>query len=296
MRLSVIVVDHHGGAMLARCLAHLRAALEPVAGSELIVVDNGAGHNAGFAGGVVAGMARARGEWIAVVNNDAFLAPDCLTRLLAAAAPGVGSIAPQITFEAHPDVVNSAGLEIDALGVATDRHAGRPACDGPPEEVFGATGCVALYRRAMLDAIGGFDATFFAYQEDADVAWRARMAGWRAVCVPAARATHRGSATIDTRLKYRLVGRNRVRLLAKNATTRHLLRHGAAMVLYDLAYVAYVGAAERTLAPLHGRLDGLREWRAYRRAGAPTRRPMLLDPPSPGRALGMRRAYASRLA
>ena len=47
----------------------------------------------------------------------------------------------------------------------------------------------------MLDAIGGFDVSFFAYREDADVAWRARMAGWSALYVPASVAYHHGSAT-----------------------------------------------------------------------------------------------------
>ena len=134
----------------------------------------------------------------------------------------------------------------------------------------------------MLDAIGGFDASFFAFLEDADVAWRARMAGWRSLYVPGAVAYHHGSATAGeaSPFKYFLVGRNRMRLLAKNAATGQLLRWGWAMALYDLAYVGFVAATDRTLAPLRGRLAGLREWRRYRRAGAPTRRPIALSAPT----------------
>src|SRR5204862_527470 len=83
----------------------------------------------------------------------------------------------------------------------------------------GASAALALHRRAMLDAIGGLDASFFAYLEDADLAWRARMAGWRCVLAPRAIALHRHSPTLGhgSNAKHLLVGRNRVRMLAKNA-------------------------------------------------------------------------------
>ena len=309
---SAIVVDLRGGPLLERCLAALRPALaglgEPC---ELIVVDNGGGledvgdarlislrSNTGFAGGVVAGLAQASGEWIALVNNDAFLAPDCLAHLLATgrSAPLAGSVAPQIRFEARPDLINSAGLELDVLGIGTDRLAGRPVDD--PEvsrsaPCFGASACVALYRRAMLDAIGGFDPSFFAYQEDADVAWRARMAGWQCVYEPRALAWHRGSATARdaSAAKYRLVGRNRMRMIAKNASAAQLRRHAPAMLAYDLAYVGFVAVTDRSLAPLCGRLRGLSEWRRYRRAGAPTRSPVALGRAGWRAALHQRAAY-----
>jgi len=312
MLLTAIVVDYRGGPLLERCLADLRPALARVAGeAELIVVDNGGAlepvpgarlislpGNAGFAGGVVAGLAKAAGEWVALVNNDAFLAPDCLERLLAAAhgAPRVGSVAPQIRFDRRRDLVNSAGLEVDALGIGSDRLAGRRADDpevAAPAEVFGASACVALYRRAMLDEIGGFDASFFAYQEDADVAWRARMAGWLCLYEPSALAWHQGSATAReaTSFKYWLVGRNRVRMVAKNASRGQLLRRAPAMLLYDLAYVAFVALTDHTAAPLYGRLRGLREWPRYRAAGAPTRAPVALARGGWRAALRQRAAY-----
>jgi len=62
-------------------------------------------------------------------------------------------------------------------------------------EVFGPSACAALYRRAMLDAIGLFDETYFMYYEDVDLAWRAQQAGWRCLYVPKARVVHCHSAT-----------------------------------------------------------------------------------------------------
>ena len=121
----------------------------------------------------------------------------------------------------------------------------------------------------MLADIGGFDESFFLYLEDVDVAWRARARGWRALYVPEAVAVHRHSATArhGSPSKHLHVGRNRVRVLAKNATRAQLLRHGPRIVFHDLLHCAYVAVAGRTLAPLRGRVAGLREWRAYRAAG-----------------------------
>jgi GT2 family glycosyltransferase len=305
---SAIVVTQRGGPLLDACLSALRVALAPL-DAEIVVVDNStegitseaapsspaaagpptrvlsAGRNLGFAGGVVAGLEAAAGEWVLLVNDDAELEPGAAVALVGAAggAAEVGAACGQVRFWGRRDVINTAGLVIDGLGVAYDRLAGAPAEEGGPvEEVFGASGCVALYRRAMLDAIGGFDASFFAFGEDADVAWRARMAGWSCLYVPSSVAYHHGSATAGeaSPRKYFLVGRNRMRLLAKNATAAQLVRWGWAMALYDLAYVVFVAGADRTLAPLRGRLAGLREWRDYRAAGAGGRRPAPLSAPT----------------
>ena len=179
-----------------------------------------------------------------------------------------------------PASVNSAGVEIDDLGIARERELGAPAAsvDDEPVEVFGARASLGLFRRAMLDSLGGLDVSFFAYLEDADLAWRARAAGWRCLLAPRAVARHHHSSTLGhgSSAKHYLVGRNRVRMLAKNASTRQLRRGLLRIAAYDLLYVAYFAATARTLAPLAGRLRGLAEWTIYRAAGSAGRRDMLL--------------------
>ena len=292
---SAVVAAFADGATVERSLAALGAALELLdEPTELVVVLNrrfaaaafppGAlllepGENLGFAGAVARAVAHSSGEWIALVNDDCVVEPESIRALLEAGRgdAGVGSVAGLARFEDRPEMVNSAGLDVDALGVASERLLGRPAAAAAePAEVFGASGTFGLYRRAMLDAIGGFDESFFAYLEDADLAWRARMAGWRGVYTPAARAVHRHSTVLGhgSSAKHLLVGRNRVRMLAKNATTGQLLRHGAAIIGYDVAYVAYAGLRLRTLAPIRGRLEGIRDWRRYRALGRAARRPV----------------------
>jgi GT2 family glycosyltransferase len=179
-------------------------------------------------------------------------------------------------------MINSAGIEIDEIGVAHERLVGKPAhmSESTVTDVFGVSGTAALYRRQMLDAVGGFDESFFAYLEDAELAWRAQMQGWRAVYAPQAVVLHHHSSTLGhgSRTKHFLVGRNRVRMLAKNATAAQLRRNALRIAAYDLLYVAFVAATQGTLAPLVGRLRGIREWRAYRSAGATHRRGVELAP------------------
>jgi GT2 family glycosyltransferase len=314
--ISVVIVAYRERELLAECLQSCaRAATEVPGGTELIVVDNGGlapfiregwpsvrviepGENVGFAGGVQRGVAEASGAWVALLNDDARIEPVALARLLGAGARDgrIGSVAAQVRFHSDPARINSAGVDVDSLGVATERLAGRPSSEaGHAGEVFGASGCFALYRAAMLEELGGLDERFFAYLEDVDLAWRARAAGWIAVYEPLAIAYHHGSASSGegSRRKYFLVGRNRVRLLARNATAGQLATALPGILLYDLAYLVYVALSDRTLAPLRGRLAGLREWRSLRRQSRATRRRVELGSAISGwlKALRQHRAY-----
>ena len=301
MLVSAIVVNLDARELLLACLDSLVVALDRVDGcSEIVVVDNGSrdgapaaarerfgarvrvvelGGNRGFATGVNEGLRASSGEWLLLLNNDATVEPGAVSALLAAAAerPDVGSLAAQMRF-ARGGEINSAGLGVDRAGVAFDRQIGLPAAQGDAAvtEVFGASAGAALMRRAMLDDIGGFDDSFFMYLDDVDVAWRARMRGWRAL---------HGSA-----FKHVHVGRNRIRLLAKHMPAAQLWRQGPAIVAHDVGYVVYTGITDRTLAPLRGRVRGLREWRRYRALGRDGRRPVELAPRQGSRgALARRR-------
>jgi GT2 family glycosyltransferase len=188
--------------------------------------------------------------------------------------------------------LNSAGIVVDDLGVARERGVGRPVRDAGAGvvDVFGASATLGLFRREMLDSIGGFDVSFYAYLEDVDLAWRARMAGWRCVLAPSAIAHHAHSATLGhaSRAKHYLVGRNRIRTLAKNAPPGQLRRRLPQIAAYELVYTGYACAASHSRAPVSGRLRGLAEWRAYREAGRPARADLPLPPP-PGLRAVLRR-------
>jgi GT2 family glycosyltransferase len=292
MVVSAVIVTMKQREPVVRCIASVLAALEHVGGgTEVVLIDNGStdgtvervrtefpevrvverGRNTGFASGAAEGVRQTTGEWILFLNDDAEIERGAVAAMLEVAKTDerVGSVAAKLLF-ADSDRINSAGLSVDRLGVGYDRHVGSASSAGEtePVEVFGASAGCALMRRAMLVDIGGIDETFFMYLEDLDVAWRAHARHWRSLYVPDAVAHHHHSLTArhGSDFKYLHVGRNRVRVLAKNASTSHLVRYAVPMILYDLAYIGFVALTDRSFAPLRGRMRGLREWRTYRSA------------------------------
>jgi GT2 family glycosyltransferase/glycosyltransferase involved in cell wall biosynthesis len=320
--LSVVITNYRRPELLRRCLVSVLAAT--AAGQtevEVVVVDDGSGdesvelvrrefpgvqvialaENRGYAGAVNAGIVAGSGEWVLTLNNDTTVDPEAFDRLLEAVRddPSIGLAAAQQRFASDPGRIYSAGTVIDGRAHATDRLMGAPVAAGEerPVEVFGACGAAALYRRAMLEQVGGLDEQFRFGLEDADLAWRARMRGWRCLYVPAAIVHHELGGTIPHGSPERLfqAGRNRWLLIAKHLDGRELVRRLPAIVAFDLAYVAYAVPRFRTLAPIRGRIAGLALWHGARRAGAEGRVRIELPPPEPLRtALRRRRAWRLR--
>ena len=201
--------------------------------------------NLGFAAAINKGIHASSSRYVVSLNNDTEPDPGWLAALVSAAErdPTVGMCASKMLFADRPGMINSTGICVDRAGIAWDRRGGE-ADDGreiEPVEVFGPCGGAALYRRAMLEEIGMFDERFFAYLEDVDIAWRGRQAGWRCLCVPAARVLHRHSATGKEGSPFKSfhLGRNKVWLLLKNYPVQRLWRYVPAVLLYDFNGCAF---------------------------------------------------------
>lgn len=247
--ISVIVLNWNGAHLLPACLDSLRAQTVPLL--ELIVPDNGStdgsrellatqypeaqviplGSNLGFSRAVNAGIKASRGDAILLLNNDTELAPCCLAELLSAMQTDetVGMCAPKMVYADDPTLINSAGHACGPDGVVVDIGRGWP--DGPwfeqPREVLGACAGAALYRRAMLEEIGLFDESFFISFEDADLNWRAQLAGWRCRYVPTAVVKHREGVSRGIRSPRAVfLGlRNSLHVWAKDWPLTSLARH-----------------------------------------------------------------------
>jgi hypothetical protein len=235
---SVVIPNWNGLRWLDPCLEALAAQDRPA--DEIIVVDNGStdgsvdhlratypdvavhelGANTGFAHAANRGVERARGEFVALVNTDVVLAPDWLSRLVAALTndPSAAAVACKMVSLADPGVIYDAGDILRRDGACEQRGRFRRD-DGrwdQPGEVFGACAGAALYRRSVLRALGGFDERYFAYLEDVDLALRIRLAGWRCRYEPAvARHAGEGSSGQLPGGHHRLVARNTIVLVAR---------------------------------------------------------------------------------
>lgn len=219
-RVSILVVAYNSASHLPLCFAHL---LEQTCKDfEIILVDNGsrdeslnvAGNyrslfhiafvekkeNIGFASANNIGVQMAQGEWIVLLNADAYPEPDWLENLIKAAEQN-----PQYNFFSSrqiqynsPHLLDGAGDEYHISGLAWRRYYNyyEKTYGLQQEEVFGACAAAAMYRREDFLEIGGFDEDYFSYIEDVDLSFRLRLVGGRCLYVPAARVHHVGSASM----------------------------------------------------------------------------------------------------
>jgi GT2 family glycosyltransferase len=177
--------------------------------------------NRGFCAANNQGFAASHTELVALLNNDAEAEPDWLAKLAIAFDErlDVGMAASKILVHEDPRRIDKAGHLIYPDGQNRGRGSGE-LDEGQydhVEEILWPDGCAAMYRRAMLDEIGGFDEDFFAYADDAELGLRAQIAGWKCLYIPEAVVRHHRGATLGVRSSRRLelIERNRVLLAAK---------------------------------------------------------------------------------
>jgi len=278
---SAIVVTWNSAKFLRRCLAAIQEQSYP--DIELIHVDNASSddsvpllagaarqivnaENRGFAAAVNQGIAVAKGEYVLLVNPDAFLERDYvanLVRALEQAGEAFGMATGKLVRADDPNVVDTMGIRMTRTGrhldIQGDRIANREsriAIRG--DEVFGVSGAAAMYRKTFIDDVsidGQFlDEDFHTYREDADVAWRGRLFGWRALYVADAAGAHVRTVTPEKRrtlpafINMHSV-KNRFLLRLKNEGLYLALRNAPFELARDLVAVAAVLTVERSSLP-----------------------------------------------
>jgi GT2 family glycosyltransferase len=213
----------------------------------------------GFATAATAGLRAAKGDFVAVINDDVVLDRGWISAMFDAAGrhPDVGFFASRITSAASPDRIDSAGHGLTRWGEAFEIGAG--CLDGPSfdqeREVFGAPAAAAVYRRELVEDCQGFDVTLEAYLEDVELSLRARLLGFSCLYVPAARAVHRGGASYGSAAE-RLLARNQIRMMVRTMPRAALRAAGPASLVHLGVETAW-GLLQGRLGAASGLVDGL---------------------------------------
>ena len=238
-KVTIIIPNYNGKKLLENCLKTLEK--QTYTGFKVLVVDNGSTdgsvsvtsevldmemvsltENLGFCGAVNLGIQKSKTPYIILLNNDTEVDEQFVEALLNAIqrSKQIFSCGAQmIDFKNH-EIVDNAGDLYTALGWAVARGKGKRCADYEKAvRVFSCCAGAAIYRMDVLQRIGGLDEHHFAYLEDVDVCWRARIAGYRSIYVPNAVVRHVGSATsgsIYNEFKVRHSSRNSIYLIYKN--------------------------------------------------------------------------------
>jgi GT2 family glycosyltransferase len=289
---SVVLVTWNSATWLRRCLDCV--ARQTYGDLELIVVDNASSDesvaivtnhatrlirndtNRGFSAAVNQAIAVAGGDFVQLVNPDAFLEPDYVEQLVKAfdgAAPQFAMATGRL-LRVDGDAIDSMGIRMTRAGRHLDITGNRRLI-ADNFEVFGVSGAAAMYKTAFLRdvAVDGeiFDEDFFAYREDADLSWRGRLFGWRAMYVPEALAYHVRRVTPEMRgqlppeINMHSV-KNRFLLRLKNEGPYLALRNAPFELARDLVVLGAALTIEWSSLPAFGWL-----WRNRRRVLAKRR-------------------------
>lgn len=236
---TIVIPNYNGKQLLENCIGTLKN--QTFRDFEVLVVDNGSTdgskevnadglalrvialqENTGFCGAVNVGIRETKTPYVILLNNDTEAEPDFVEALLAGirGSERIFSAGAMMIDYRDRTRIDNAGDYYTAFGWAVARGRGKPvsayqkAC-----RVFSCCGGAVIYRTKLLREIGEFDERHFAYLEDVDMGYRARILGYENWYVPGARVYHVGSATTGTRYnekKVFLAARNSIYLIYKN--------------------------------------------------------------------------------
>ncbi|MBU9889158.1 MAG: glycosyltransferase family 2 protein [Candidatus Omnitrophica bacterium] len=241
--LSVVILTCNSRKHIATCLDAVLVQSAP--DSEVIVVDNGSTDgtkelvrdrgarvrlienpvNRGASGARNQGIENSSGEWVLTLDCDVVLGEGFLERFREASeslSVDTGMVQPCV-LDWDGRTVYSQGIYLSRLRRFFDLNRGKHTCVSPDagRKIIGPCSAAAFYRRSMLEALkertGYFDERFFFLVEDADLAWRAKRAGWKVAYFAACVCFHAGnSSSTDPKLRQYLSWRNRRWMVAKN--------------------------------------------------------------------------------
>ena len=278
--LTVIIPHYNGKHYLKECLDSIK---NQGISLEVIIVDNGSQdrsqeyikesyseftlienrENLGFAVAVNQGINASKGDYIFLLNNDVKLGPKCIDNLIKCLEEDekIFSAASCMMQYEDKSKLDDAGDEYNLLGWTKKAGEGKSPQKYPEKrDIFSSCAGAALYRRSILEEIRCFDEKFFAYMEDVDLGYRARIQGYRNVYCPEAVVYHHGSRTTGSRynqFKIRLAARNNIYVPYKNMPWPQLLLNSHFLILGFLTKYLFFSKKKQGKYYLEGVKEGL---------------------------------------
>jgi len=259
---SVVIVNYNSGAYLEPCVRSVLQSTYPR--KELIIIDNASTDrslthvealypdativrnpgNLGYSGAGNIGIAKAKGEYVVVMNPDTVVDRHWLDKLVDAAAryPQAAFLQPKILLMDDQHILNSAGNMIHVAGFGICRGIGTPD-EGRFEkeaEVCYTSGACTLARTEAIREIGPMDRLFFAYGEDKDWGWRGLMMGWHSMYIPSSMILHKWSPILGhSGKKFYLLEFERLLSIWKNYSRRTLLILAPLLLLVEASVLLH---------------------------------------------------------
>jgi GT2 family glycosyltransferase len=287
---TVIIPNYNGKTLLENCIKTLEQ--QTCNEFKLMVIDNGSTDgstcvtsqltdfemvalptNTGFCGAVNEGIRRTETPYFILLNNDTEVEPEFVEALLCAikSAENIFSCSAMMIDYQNRELLDNAGDLYTALGWARALGKGKrlSACSRGCK-IFSSCGGAAIYRKAVVDEIGLFDEHHFAYLEDVDMGYRARIYGYDNYYVPEAKVYHVGSATTGTRYnekKVFLAARNSMFVVYKNMPFLQMFLNLPFLLLGILIKWLFFSRKKMGREYLRGIITGIRECRKCRKVG-----------------------------
>lgn len=263
--LTVIIPNYSGKNFLKDCFDSLQ---NQNYSFKVIIVDNGSHDgsveyikeyfpeftlienedNLGFSRAVNQGIKASETDYVFLLNNDVELEADCVSNLITCIGEDedIFAVSSKMVQHQDRDRLDDAGDEYTIFGWTKKAGENKePHLYNTPREIFSACAGAALYRRSVFEEIGYFDENFFAYMEDVDISYRARIHGFKCVFCPGAVVYHHTSGTTGSRynqFKIRLAARNNVYVPYKNMPWPQLVVNSPFLLLgYLIKYLFFLG-------------------------------------------------------
>lgn len=225
----------------------------------IVLIENS--QNLGFAEAVNQGISKARHGYVFSLNNDTVVEKSAILELLNLLNTDerIFSASSKMVQFNNPELIDDAGDDYTLLAYTKKRGNNQNLNKFiEVSEVFSSCAGAALYRKDLLEELGGFDSEFFAYMEDVDLGYRARINGYKNLFCPNAVVYHIGSATTGSQyneFKVRLAARNNVWLVYKNLPMPQKIVNILFLFLGFL--IKYVFFLKKGFGPTY--LNGLKE-------------------------------------